>query len=150
MAVRTILYLLTENLVDCSFFCSVRQAVKSSPFHGEVTGSNPVRSTIIARWCNGNTTGFGPVILGSNPSRVTSSFRKIGRVVECTGLENQRTARYRRFESYIFRKSYIFKYPYCSVGLSKIQFLLQEVECLSEVTQNGLVVQLVRMQACHA
>lgn len=25
-----------------------------------------------ARWCNGNTTGFGPVILGSNPSRVTN------------------------------------------------------------------------------
>ena len=24
-------------------------------------------------------------------------------MVECTGLENQRTARYRRFESYIFR-----------------------------------------------
>ena len=25
-----------------------------------------------ARWCNGNTTDFGSVILGSNPSRVTS------------------------------------------------------------------------------
>ena len=32
---------------------------------------------------------------------------KIGRVVECTGLENQRTARYRRFESYIFRKKIV-------------------------------------------
>ena len=30
-------------------------------------------------------------------------YWKIGRVVECTGLENQRTARFRRFESYIFR-----------------------------------------------
>ena len=29
--------------------------------------------------------------------------RRIARVVEWTGLENQRTARYRRFESYIFR-----------------------------------------------
>jgi hypothetical protein len=26
--------------------CSVRQAVKSSPFHGEVTGSIPVQSTM--------------------------------------------------------------------------------------------------------
>ena len=71
-------------------------------------------------------------------------------MVECTGLENQRTARYRGFESLPLRKSYIFKYPYCTVGLSKIQFLLQEVECLSEVTQNDLVVQLVRILACHA
>ena len=33
------------------------------------------------------------------------AHRKIGRVVECTGLENQRTAMYRGFESLIFRKS---------------------------------------------
>ena len=44
--------------------------------------------------------------------------RRSGRVVECTGLENQRTARYRGFESLLLR--------------------------------NGLVVQLVRIHACHA
>ena len=28
------------------------------------------------RWCNGNTTGFGSVIPGSNPSRPTTSNKK--------------------------------------------------------------------------
>ena len=28
-----------------------------------------VMSFMIGRWCNGNTTGFGPVIWGSNPYR---------------------------------------------------------------------------------
>jgi hypothetical protein len=36
----------------------------------------------------------------SNPS-----LRRNGRVVECTGLENQRTARYRGFESLFLRIS---------------------------------------------
>ena len=31
--------------IDVRHLCSYRQAVKSSPFHGEVTGSNPVGST---------------------------------------------------------------------------------------------------------
>ena len=29
------------------------------------------RKYVIGRWCNGNTTGFGSVIPGSNPSRPT-------------------------------------------------------------------------------
>ena len=35
-------------------------------------GSNPLCSTYkIALWCNGNTTGFGSVISGSNPLGAT-------------------------------------------------------------------------------
>ena len=33
------------------------------------------------------------------------AIRKLGRVVECTGLENRRTARYRGFESLSLRQS---------------------------------------------
>ena len=29
------------------------------------------------RWCNGNTTGFGSVIPGSNPSRPTESKQRL-------------------------------------------------------------------------
>lgn len=53
-----------------------------------------------ARWCNGNTTDFGSVILGSNPSRVTSHLfgpplppdshanflREVTREVTCEGI----------------------------------------------------------------
>ena len=62
-------------------------------------------------------------------------------MVECTGLENQRTARYRRFESYIFRK----------VG-SKEYILLHGVKdwAFPGHLLFDLVVQLVRIQACHA
>ena len=34
------------SIPTVSTICSVRQAVKSSPFHGEVTGSIPVQSTM--------------------------------------------------------------------------------------------------------
>ena len=37
--------------------------------------------------------------------RHTSTYWKDGRVIDCTGLENRRTARYRGFESLSFRKS---------------------------------------------
>ena len=32
-----------------------------------VVGSNPTTRTIFVPWCNGNTSGFGPDIRGSNP-----------------------------------------------------------------------------------
>ena len=35
----------------------------------------------------------------------THSFRRDGRVVECTGLENRRTERYRGFESLSLRQN---------------------------------------------
>ena len=37
------------SIPTVSTICSVRQAVKSSPFHGEVTGSIPVQSTTLSR-----------------------------------------------------------------------------------------------------
>ena len=42
-------------------------------------------------------------VQGSNPCTPTI-YRKRGRVVEGTGLENQRTATYRGFESHRFRQ----------------------------------------------
>ena len=34
-------------------------------------------ATMIGRWCNGNTTGFGSVIPGSNPSRPTKESQSL-------------------------------------------------------------------------
>ena len=38
----------------------------------EVMGSIPIPATNIAPWCNGSTTDFGSVSIGSNPIGVTS------------------------------------------------------------------------------
>jgi len=44
--------------------------VEQDAFNVEVEGSSPFAPTkFVGLWCNGNTTDFDSVILGSNPSR---------------------------------------------------------------------------------
>ena len=55
-----------------TLICSVRLSVRTRPFHGRERGSIPLRSTTLPDGVIGNTTGFGPVILGSSPNRITN------------------------------------------------------------------------------
>lgn len=49
----------------------------------ESVGSSPTLATFIALWCNGSTTDFGSVCLGSNPSGASQLLDGgIGRHVE--------------------------------------------------------------------
>ena len=45
-------------------------------------------ATMIGRWCNGNTTGFGSVIPGSNPSRPTKGTLDMGYPLSFLAADN--------------------------------------------------------------
>lgn len=49
----------------------IRQVVKSPVFHAGIQRFESFMQYKFALWCNGNTTGFGSVISGSNPLGAT-------------------------------------------------------------------------------
>ena len=51
--------------------CCIRQVVKSPVFHAGIQRFESFMQYKFALWCNGNTTGFGSVISGSNPLGAT-------------------------------------------------------------------------------